>query len=162
VPKQTLKHRSALLEELQLAGREGSAVTVAFHTALSAKVGLSAIEEKTVDILLRAGPITARELATRVALSPASVTALIGRLVAKKFVRRVPNPEDGRSILLHVRPEGVRRLEKLFRDFVVSLDDMYERYGDDELDLIVSFLREVAVRQRGATARLIATKKLTP
>ena len=42
--------RAALEAALDLAGREVSAATIAFHSALAARRGLTAIEEKTLDI----------------------------------------------------------------------------------------------------------------
>ena len=51
--------RAELLEQLALAGRVSSAATVMFHTAVAARQGLSASEEKALDLLERSGPLTA-------------------------------------------------------------------------------------------------------
>jgi DNA-binding MarR family transcriptional regulator len=48
-----------------------------FHATLSARLGLSATEEKALDLLDRFGPLTARQLAERSGLAPASVTGLV-------------------------------------------------------------------------------------
>jgi MarR family len=53
------------------------AAAVMFHAALSARLGLSATEEKALDLLDRFGPLTARQLAERSGLAPASVTGLV-------------------------------------------------------------------------------------
>ena len=44
------------MEALSQAGRESSTATVLLHTAIAAKIGLSATDTKTLDMLLRAGP----------------------------------------------------------------------------------------------------------
>ena len=54
-----LDRRAELLERLALAGRASSAATVMFHTAVAARQGLSASEEKALDLLERSGPLTA-------------------------------------------------------------------------------------------------------
>jgi DNA-binding MarR family transcriptional regulator len=147
--------RAELLERLALAGRASSAATVMFHTAVAARQGLSASEEKALDLLERSGPLTAGELARQSGLAPASVTALINRLEAKGFARRVQNPSDRRSVLVEVDPERVSAtVAPLFADWVGSLQELYAGYTDEQLEVILHFLNEAARRQREATARL--------
>jgi DNA-binding MarR family transcriptional regulator len=149
--------RAELLEQLALAGRASSAATVMFHTAVAARQGLTASEEKALDLLERSGPLTAGELARRSGLAPASVTALINRLERKGFARRVPNPGDGRSVLVEVDAERVyAAVAPLFADWVASLYDLYAGYSDEQLEVILHFLTEAARRQQEATARLTA------
>jgi DNA-binding MarR family transcriptional regulator len=152
-----LDRRAELLEQLALAGRASSAATVMFHTAVAAKQGLSASEEKALDLLERNGPLTAGELARQSGLAPASVTALINRLERKGFARRVPNPGDRRSVLVEVDAERVyAAVAPLFADWVGSLYELYAGYSDEQLEVIVHFLTEAARRQQEATARLTA------
>ena len=147
--------RAELLEQLALAGRASSAATVMFHTAVAARQGLSASEEKALDLLERSGPLTAGELARQSGLAPASVTALINRLEAKGFARRVQNPSDRRSVLVEVDYERVyATVAPLFADWVGSLQELYAGYTDEQLEVILHFLSEAARRQREATARL--------
>jgi DNA-binding MarR family transcriptional regulator len=152
-----LDRRAELLEQLALAGRASSAATVMFHTAVAARQGLSASEEKALDLLERSGPLTAGELARRSGLAPASVTGLIDRLERKGFARRVPNPGDGRSVLVEVDRERVyATVAPLFADWVGSLYELYAGYTDEQLEVILHFLTEAARRQQEATARLTA------
>ena len=145
------------MEELSLAGRAMSAATVMFHATVAARQGLSATEEKALDLLERFGPLTAGELAKRSGLAPASVTGLVNRLEGKGFARRIANPSDRRSILVEVDPERVyAAMAPLFTDWVRSLEELYAGYTDEQLELILEFLTEVARRQQEATARLTA------
>ena len=147
--------RAELLEQLAMAGRASSVATVMFHTAVAAKQGLSASEEKALDLLERSGPLTAGELARQSGLAPASVTGLINRLEQKGFARRIQNPSDRRSILVEVDVERMyARVAPLFANWVRSLEELYAGYSDEQLELILHFLTEVARRQREATARL--------
>ena len=150
-----LDRRAELLEQLALAGRASSVATVMFHTAVAARQGLSASEEKALDLLERSGPLTAGELARQSGLAPASVTALINRLEAKGFARRVQNPGDRRSVLVEVDTERLYgTVAPLFADWVGSLQELYAGYTDEQLEVILHFLSEAARRQREATARL--------
>jgi hypothetical protein len=101
--RQTTKpsqRRARLLAELETAGRALSTAAVMFHTALSAELGLSASEEKALDLLDRLGPLTAKQLAQHSGLAPASVTGLVDRLERKGFASREPDPTDGRRALI--------------------------------------------------------------
>ena len=147
--------RAELLEQLAMAGRASSVATVMFHTAVAAKQGLSASEEKALDLLERSGPLTAGELARQTGLAPASVTGLINRLEQKGFARRIQNPSDRRSILVEVDVERMyARVAPLFANWVRSLEELYAGYSDEQLEVILHFLTEAARRQQEATARL--------
>jgi DNA-binding MarR family transcriptional regulator len=148
--------RAELLARLFTAGQESSAAAVMFHTALASWQGLSATEEKSLDLLDRYGPLTARQLSERSGLAPASVTGLIDRLERKGFARRVPHPKDGRSVLIEIVPEKTAELGPLFDDWVQALNELAARYSDDDLEVIIDFLTESAVRQRAATEKLTA------
>ena len=147
--------RAELLEQLELAGRASSVATVMFHTTVAARQGLSATEEKALDLLERFGPLTAGELAKRSGLAPASVTGLVNRLEHKGFARRIAHPSDRRSILIEVDHERLyAAMAPLFADWFGSLDELWAGYSDEQLELILHFMTEAARRQREATARL--------
>src|SRR4029453_8361299 len=147
--------RAELLEELALAGRAMSAATVMFHATVAGLQGLSATEEKALDLLERFGPMTAGELAKRSGLAPASVTGLVNRLERKGFARRVPNPGDRRSVLVEIYRDRVfAGIAPLFADWVRALEELYAGYTDEELELILHFMTEAARRQQAATAKL--------
>jgi DNA-binding MarR family transcriptional regulator len=153
--------RAELLEQLAMAGRASSVATVMFHTAVAARQGLSASEEKALDLLERSGPLTAGELARQTGLAPASVTGLINRLEQKGFARRIQNPSDRRSILVEVDVERMyARVAPLFADWVRSLEELYAGYSDEQLEIILHFLTEAARRQQEATARLTGDEEL--
>jgi DNA-binding MarR family transcriptional regulator len=126
-----------------------------FHTALAESEGLSATEEKALDVLDRFGPLTAGDLGGRTGLAPASVTGLIDRLERKGFARRIADPADGRRVRVERNPAGVARLAPLFADFKAALDELYAGYSDGELETILRFLTEAARRQKEATERLV-------
>ena len=151
----TTRDRAELLAQLETAGRAMSAATVMFHTAVAARQGLSATDEKALDLLERFGPLTAGELAQRSGLAPASVTALVDRLERKGFARRIPNPRDRRSVLVEIdRNRVFASIAPLFADWVRSLEELYKGYSDEQLEVILHFMTEAAHRQAAATARL--------
>jgi DNA-binding MarR family transcriptional regulator len=143
-----------VIEQLMTAGRELSTAAVMFHAAVAAKVGLTPIEEKALDLLERFGPLTAGELGHRAKLAPASVTGLINRLERKGFARRLPHPQDRRSVLVEVTPHREAQMNPLYDDLTRALGDLFSRYSDEQLDTILHFFREAAKQQRDITGKL--------
>ncbi|MFY9928702.1 MAG: MarR family transcriptional regulator [Streptosporangiaceae bacterium] len=147
--------RADLIERLNLAGRELSTATVMFHTAVAARRGLSATEEKAVDLLLRAGPMTHAELGQQTGLAPASVSGLIDRLELKGYVRRAPHPDDRRRILVTADAGRVyAEMAPLFAPWAEALAELYAGYTDAELETICDFMTRAAQRQLAAAEAL--------
>jgi DNA-binding MarR family transcriptional regulator len=146
--------RAQQLGRLHLAGRELSAAAVQFHAALAGWQGVNATEEKVLDLIDRFGPLTATALSERAELAPASVTGLIDRLARKGFVRRMPHPHDGRSVLIEPVEDRLAELGPLYADWVASLAELCEEYTEQELDVIIDFLAGAAGRQRTAAERV--------
>ncbi|MGW2564032.1 MarR family winged helix-turn-helix transcriptional regulator [Streptomyces sp. NPDC001514] len=149
------ERRAKAIAALTAAGRDSSAASVAFHTAVAAKQGLGPTETKTLDLLERHGALTAKELAERSGLAPASVTGLVDRLEAKGYVRRVKHPTDRRRVLVESRPEKLAELAPLFDDWAREVGELYEEFTTEELEVVTRFLTGATARQRAATKRLL-------
>ncbi|MEV3980647.1 MarR family transcriptional regulator [Nonomuraea sp. NPDC049758] len=143
-----------MLDELVEAGRESSNAAVMYHSAMGERLGLGVTEEKTLDLLQRLGPLTAGELSQHTGLAPASVSGLIDRLEAKWLVRRVRDTKDRRRVIVEINWERLAGFGELFEPFVAAMSGLYGRYTDDELALIVDFLRRSTALQREATTSL--------
>jgi len=72
---------------------------------------------------------TPSQLAYELGVAPTTLSAMIDRLVQKDQIRRVPHPDDGRSYLLELTPQGratnirnSRRLERVIAELREQLD----------------------------------------
>lgn len=150
--------RPELIEQMNLAGREISAAAVMFHSAVAARRGLSATEEKALDVLMREGPLTHADVCHHTGLAPASVSALLDRLERKGYAQRTPHPQDRRRILVAAKAEHVfAEMAPLFEDWVRSLHQLYDEYSDEQLRTLADFMHKAAERQRAATERLASS-----
>jgi DNA-binding MarR family transcriptional regulator len=146
--------RRELAQALALSGRESSAATVMLHTAIAERAGLTASDTKTMDILVRSGPLTAGEIALRTGLATASVTTLIDRLESKGLVRRVPDPRDRRRVIVEPVAARVSEAEPFFRWMEGAFEGLLDFYSDDQLATILDFMRRSAERAREVTAQI--------
>jgi DNA-binding Lrp family transcriptional regulator len=149
------RSRAELLDDLRRVGREHSDATVLFHSALAAEVGLHPTDYKALGVLDRLGPMSAGELGRHTGLAAASVTNLIDRLVAKGFLRREPDPLDRRRVLLHA-DVAVLTDNEFFASWQRTATQLWERYSDTELAVILDFLADTAERLRTRTETLAA------
>lgn len=147
------RSRADLLDELRRVGREHSDATVLFHSALADDLGLHPTDYKALGVLQRLGPLSAGELGSRTGLAPASVTNLIDRLAARGFLRREPDPADRRRVLLHAEVAGLTDNE-FFASWQRAATQIWERYNDAELAVILDFLSDTTERLRGRTEAL--------
>ena len=148
--------RQRAVEELLAAGRVHSTAVVMFHTAVADHAGLTVTESKAMEIVQRLGPLTPGELARESGLAPASVTALVDRLTAKRVARRTPHPSDQRRVLIEIDPDYARRNAELFTSFVASIRQLCEQYDASQIELIAQFLTTAAQVQDLATEALTA------
>lgn len=148
------KSRAALLARLAKAGRENSDATVFFHATLARGLALNPTDYKAMDVLERLGPMSAGDIAAHTGLAAASVTNLIDRLEEKGFVRRVDDPQDRRRVLVEPIAEKLARARPLFRSTQQSLAQFYERYSEQELEVIADFLERNAERLQNETRKL--------
>jgi DNA-binding MarR family transcriptional regulator len=68
--------------------------------------GVVGVEYAVASWLGARGAATPSELARELGMAPTTLSAVIERLVQKRQVRRVANPDDGRSYLLELTAKG--------------------------------------------------------
>jgi DNA-binding MarR family transcriptional regulator len=94
--------------------RRNSTATVLFHHAVAERLGLGPSDHKCLDLVRERGPLTAAELAALTGLSTGAITGVVGRLERAGFLRREPDPHDGRKQILSMTAEADDRLGSVF------------------------------------------------
>ncbi len=145
--------RDALLQANLQLGRELSARTLMFHAAVSDRVGLSAVEHKALDLLSRAGALTAGQLAELTGLTTGAITGLVDRLEKTGFVRRDRDPSDRRKVVIHpVLEKMEKEIAPLFASMGQQMEGLLSSYSDQELAIIQDFVsRSIAILQAETT-----------
>ena len=83
---------------------------------LYAKYGLNQSQFGVLAALRRAGPpycLSPTELYNSLLISSGAMTNRLERLAAAGYIDRIPDPEDGRSILVALTPAGKQLIERL-------------------------------------------------
>jgi DNA-binding MarR family transcriptional regulator len=152
----TKKERQAIVNGLaQDIGRRLATKTVLFHSALAAKLGLSATDLKCLDLLREADPpLTATELAERAGLTGGAITGVTDRLEAGGFVERVRDSDDRRR--WEIRPIATSRkvVVDLFAPIRDAMAGICAPYSDAELKVIADFLQKLGLALDEAAEQL--------
>lgn len=133
-----------------------------FDEAAAEFAGLNRTDMRVVDLIDRAGRLTAGEIATGARLSSGAVTAVIDRLEAVGFVRRVRDTTDRRRVLVETTPLVMERMAPVYGPVAEEGYREIAAYSDAEMEAIAKFLeknRAFLVRHTARVHALIAERK---
>jgi DNA-binding MarR family transcriptional regulator len=122
------------------------AILIAELDALLKPYGLTFARYEALVLLTfsRKGALPLSKMGERLMVHPTSVTNTIDRLERQGYVRRRPNPRDGRGVLAEITDTGRETVERATADLLAA-DFGMGAYDDGELDQIVDVLRGLRV-----------------
>jgi DNA-binding MarR family transcriptional regulator len=156
------KKRQQLLETLiyQLS-RELSTQTVLFHAAIAERMGLSQGDHKALDLIndgAKLGTaITAGQLAQATGLTTGAITGLIDRLENANLVRRVPDSQDRRKVVLEPTHARDQEMWTMLSSIAQGMTELTKSYTDSELEVIADYTRRCIELTEQETRRLRET-----
>jgi DNA-binding MarR family transcriptional regulator len=101
---------------------------------------LSRTASSVLATLRDGGPKRITELAASEAIAQPSVTTLVGRLERDGLVRRAPDPEDARAVLVHLTDAGRERLAAMRAGLAAVVEERLRALTADERALLESAL----------------------
>lgn len=118
-------------------GRELSTAVVAFHEAVGAHLGVGAVDQRALALIGAKGPMTAGALAKEINLTPGAVTGVADRLERAGLVRREPDPDDRRRVLISAVPGA---FGQVFAGLGAAMADLADRYTPEEQQVIADWV----------------------
>ena len=82
--------------------------------------GLSVSQCYVLDALAEDGDLTMQRVAERMHLAVSTMTRVVGQLVRRGYVRRRPDPEDGRVVHVTLTPRGKEIMATINRALIAS------------------------------------------
>ena len=89
------------------------------------------------------GPWTPTLLAERMKMPLSTVLFRVGRLDQRGHIERVPNPDDRRSYLVRLSPDGQKLLKQARPRFRAFAESVEERLGQERVDTLRGHLGEL-------------------
>jgi DNA-binding MarR family transcriptional regulator len=147
------ENRFALHAELVAQIRRFIAGTIIFNQQVAERVGLHLTDMQCINLLDLLGPVTPGKLAECTGLTTGGVTVMLDRLEKAGLVKREPNPNDRRSVLVRVNPRKLRKINALYAGINKQLDAFFSDTPEAELQSVVKFLSRVnAIRRERPSA----------
>lgn len=94
------------------------------------------------------GRATPSEIAQSLGLAPTTVSAMVDRLVRKGQVKRVRNPDDGRSYILEPTAKGRATHARCGARFVEAIGRLRENLEGDEEETVLEAMRQLEAALR--------------
>lgn len=151
------KTRAALVQELEHAVRRSSGSGAIFGQTVASYAGISSSDHECIDFLNLEGRVTAGRLAEVTGLTTGAITGVVDRLEKAGFVRRERDEKDRRKVFIALVPENVARIAKCYEPIQKAMLELWSRYSDAELQLLIRFADEGYKVMLAATEELKAT-----
>jgi len=115
-------------------------------------LGLSPSAWGLLSTLVESGPLTQIELATATATDRTAMTYLLDELERRALVERVRNPDDRRSYLVHLTPQGEQTQAEAAADLAKQADTLLKPLNAAERNKLIDLLTRVVDRWEELTS----------
>ena len=146
--------KSALIDQLGLMVVRWQDATQKYDEAVGEIYGLSATERLCLSFLWP-GPQTASAIAREIRLTPAAVTALLDRLESRGFVRRKPDPNDRRKVLVEQADAAIKLTNEAYAPLGEEGAKNLAKYSEANLKIFAEVLSDSLALQEEMTRRLL-------
>jgi DNA-binding MarR family transcriptional regulator len=153
------KSKHELAEEIVgRSARRYSTAAVLFHHAVAERLGLGPTDHKCFDLLREHGPVTGSELAAITGLTTGAITGVVARLEQAGYLRREPDPHDGRKQILFPAPDRLRDIQHVLDPIRKDTAALLEGFDIHQLTAIAEFLaRSTDLARRHANLLRVET-----
>jgi DNA-binding MarR family transcriptional regulator len=129
------------LAELIIGGlaRRHSTAVVLFHHAVAERLGLGPSDHKCLDLLRDRGAMSGSELGAIAGLTSGAITGVVARLERAGYVRRDPDPHDGRKQIVHLALERAH-IQEVIDPLRKDVAAFLEEFDTHQLTAIAAFL----------------------
>ena len=96
-----------------------------------------------LELLLNRGPQPVNTIGQRIELTSGSVTTAVDRLEERGFVKRRNDPEDRRTRIVSLTPEGKKCISRIFAHHKEALDRAAEGLSKSERATLIELMKKL-------------------
>ena len=86
--------------------------------------------------------MTAGRLAEATGLTTGAMTTVLDRLERAGYARRIRDAADRRRVLVELTPEAPAGAGDFYGEHMALAERLYQRYSEEQLELLLEFVRE--------------------
>jgi DNA-binding MarR family transcriptional regulator len=132
--------------QLRKLSQQYAYASLQMHEAIAREAGFSATDHKYLGFFLQRGALTAGELAALTGLTTGAVTGLIDRFEQKKLVKRQPDKDDRRKVIIVPDVQKITALiQPYYEAFQQATDKLIAGFTAKEIKVLeVYFTKAIA------------------
>jgi MarR family transcriptional regulator, organic hydroperoxide resistance regulator len=138
-----------LADHVVLEIRKFIAAAIFFNAQASEKIGLGLTDMQVIHMLQLYGPSTPSSLGAGTGLSSGGVTVALDRLQRAGYVRREPNPQDRRSLVVTLVPAAVAKLAGLYEEVELETRRLLATLPRRDLEAVIRFFETMRANRAG-------------
>lgn len=108
--------------------------------AAAARLELSRMDFRCLDILSRGGRMTPGQLSQETGLSTGATTALLDRLEKRGFIQRRRDLKDRRRVFVEPTRQSIDKVWPIFEGLVAGAKQLMGQFRLEELETVLRFL----------------------
>ena len=135
--------RARLHETVVRCLRQFIAGSVLYNQQVADRVGLRITDMQCINVIDLMGPSTPGELARFTGLTTGGVTVMLDRLERGGYLKREPNPRDRRSVLVHLNPTKVKKMQAFYGEINQRMAALLDETPERELRSVVNLLSKM-------------------
>lgn len=101
-----------------------------------------------LEALHHLGPLNQKALAEKLLKSGGNITLVIDNLEKNGWVERQRNPEDRRSMLIHLTPEGQNFISEYFPLHLDHIMEEFDILSKEELDQLACICKKLGLQEQ--------------
>jgi len=133
------RHKKLADEIVGRLARRHSTAVVLFHHAVAERLGLGPTDHKCLDLLRERGAMAGSDLGAITGLTSGAITGVVARLERAGYLRRDPDPHDGRKQILRLALER-SPIQDVIAPLRKDVAVLLENFDTHQLDAIAGFL----------------------
>lgn len=110
-------------------------------------VGLTISQFGVLEALLHLGPLNQKALGEKLLKSGGNITLVIDNLEKSGWVERHQDPEDRRSMLIHLTDEGKEFISDYFPKHLDRIVSEFEVLSDNELEQLGNICKKLGLKE---------------
>jgi MarR family 2-MHQ and catechol resistance regulon transcriptional repressor len=111
--------------------------------------GLTVGQFGAMDTIYHKGPMTPGELCSKQLVSGGNMTVVLDNLEKDGLVVRVPSKTDGRSVTIHLTPQGEAKMDQVFPEHARVVGELLASLSTEDQRLLGDLLRKLGYSVEG-------------
>lgn len=156
-----MNSKADLEKQVFLAARDQGISAVLFRNAIGRKLDLNVADNECLSFVTLRGNASPKEIARYTGLTTGSTTSMLDRLEKVGYIRRMPNPNDRRGVLVEISPRWREVVDPMVVGIQAAHRQLLAKYSENELKTIADFLVHFTENVNDHTRSIEGNKKIS-